>query len=481
MDYEPVIALEIHAQLLTQSKIFCGCSTQFGAIQNSQVCPVCAGMPGTLPVLNQKVVELAIKMGLALNCRINAHSVFARKNYFYPDLPKGFQISQYAAPLCQEGFLEIEVEGVAQKIRIMRIHLEEDAGKSIHAEAFVPEDQTFIDLNRCGVPLIEIVTQPDFRAPAAAFVFLKQICQIVQYLEICDGNLAEGSVRCDANISLRPVGTTKLGVKTEIKNLNSFHGVVKALEFEIDRQSAVLESGGRVIHETLLWDAQMNRAIPMRSKEIAPDYRYFPEPDLAPLQVSQALIESIQADLPELPAARKKRFIEHYQLSDYDAAIITENREIADYFEQCLQDTSFSKDVSNWIMGEVLHFLNNNKIKISAFPIIPQNLAALINLINQGTISRKIGKTVFEKMTATGKSPENIIEAEGLNQLSDISKLTPVIQDVLESNLNQVVQYRNGKKKLLGYFIGQVMQQTAGKANPQIVRALLMKKLDAFK
>ena len=477
MQYEAIIGLEVHAQLLTDSKIFCGCSTRFGAEPNSQTCPVCLGMPGVLPVLNERAVEFAIRMGLATNCSIASFSRFARKNYFYPDLPKGYQISQYELPLCSNGYVDIELEdGTEKRIGIIRIHLEEDAGKSIHDPVLAGED-TLVDLNRCGVPLIEIVSAPDLRTPQEAYAYLVRLKQLVTYLGICDGNMEEGSLRCDANVSVRPVGSDTFGVKTEVKNMNSFRNVERALTYEINRQIQVLESGGKIVQETLLWDANEGIARPMRSKEEAHDYRYFPEPDLVPLEVSESWIEKIKADLPELPRARKKRFVEQYKIPVYDAGVLTMTRELADYYEAVTQVCSDFKMVSNWVMGEVLRVLNERKIDIADFPISPERLGKLLNLILNKTISNNIAKTVFEEMLQSDTEPEAIVEEKGLAQVSDRGLIEEIVDKVIQENPKQVEQYRGGKTKVFGYFVGQVMRATRGKANPAIVNEILKEKL----
>ncbi len=478
MEYEAIIGLEVHCQLSTQSKIFCGCKTDFGAQQNTQVCPVCLGMPGVLPVLNRRAVEFAIRMGLATHCRIAEHSIFARKNYFYPDLPKGYQISQYEEPLCEDGYLEIELEsGEKKRIHIIRIHLEEDAGKSVHAEDYVSENETLIDLNRCGVPLIEIVSGPDIRSPREAYHYLVRIRQLVRYLEICDGNMEQGSLRCDANISVRPKGQDAFGVKTELKNMNSFRNVERALEYEIQRQIAMLERGEPIQQETLLWDAARNRVVPMRSKEYAHDYRYFPEPDLVPLMISSEWLQAIAAQLPELPVARRERFVRDYRLPEYDAAVLTEEKPVADYFEAVVKAGADAKQASNWVMGDVLRVLKEEKIEISAFPVKPEALAEMIQLITDGTISSKLAKTVFEEMRKTQKSAKQIVEEKGLVQITDTGAIERVVDEVLAANPKEVERYRQGEEKLIGFFVGQVMRATRGKANPQMVNQLLRQKL----
>ncbi|HDI51540.1 MAG TPA: Asp-tRNA(Asn)/Glu-tRNA(Gln) amidotransferase subunit GatB, partial [Bacteroidetes bacterium] len=382
MEYETVIGLEVHAQLSTESKIFCSCSTKFGAAPNTQVCPICLGMPGVLPVLNERAVEYAIKMGLATHCHITPRSIFARKNYFYPDLPKGYQISQYEEPLCENGYVEIEVNGQAKKIGIIRIHLEEDAGKSVHAEEWVAEDETLVDLNRCGVPLIEIVSAPDIRSPREAYLYLSALKQILEYLEISDCNMEEGSLRCDANVSIRPMGSKEFGTRTEVKNMNSFHALEKALEYEVERQKEILRQGGTIVQETLLWNARENRVVPMRSKEEAHDYRYFPEPDLVPLAIDQAWIDRIASSLPELPLARKQRFVQQYHIPAYDAEVLTSSKYLADFYEACVHLYGDAKTVSNWVMGEVLRFLREKKLEIQQSILTPEQLTELLQLID---------------------------------------------------------------------------------------------------
>jgi aspartyl-tRNA(Asn)/glutamyl-tRNA(Gln) amidotransferase subunit B len=476
--YQPIIGLEVHAQLLTQSKIFCSCSTKFGAKENSQVCPICLGMPGVLPVLNKKAVELAIKMGLATNCQISTHSLFARKNYFYPDLPKGYQISQYDAPLCYDGYIEIELDDKIKKIGITRIHLEEDAGKSIHAQTWVNENESLVDLNRCGVPLIEIVSKPEIHSPREAHLYLAALRQILMYLEICDGNMEQGSLRCDANVSISRTGSHHYGVKTELKNMNSFHGVERALTYEINRQIQLLSSGKTVQHETLLWDANKNIATTMRMKEESHDYRYFPEPDLVPINISEHDINEICTQLPELPLKRRHRFIAQYHLPEYDATILTESKFIADYFEQVAELVPDSKLVSNWIMGEILHKIKEQQDSDKA-PIPGTALAELLNLIIEEIISEKIAKDVFKEMVSSGKSAQSIVVEKNLAQISDREILSNVISKVIKNNPGEVVKYQAGNTKLLGYFVGQVMEKTKGKANPHLVNKMLAKKLSS--
>lgn len=476
--YEAVIGLEVHAQLLTETKAFCGCSTKFGNLPNSNVCPVCLGHPGVLPVLNQKVVEFTVLMGLATKCRINNHSVFARKNYFYPDLPKGYQISQYEEPICENGYIEVTRQDKSiKKIRIKRIHMEEDAGKSIHDQ----DEYTLVDVNRCGVPLIEIVTEPDINTPDEAYQYLSRIKQIVQYLGICDGNMEEGSLRCDANVSVRIKGETSLGVKTEIKNMNSFRNVERALNYEIQRQIELIEDGEKIVQQTLLWNADLNEALPMRSKEEAHDYRYFPDPDLLPVVVNEEWINKISASMPELPEAKYKRFISQYSLPEYDAEILTQQKAIADYFEKVCLETSDYKSASNWIMTDVLGYLNEHKIQIEEFPVSAENLGKLINLITKGTISSKIAKEVFSIMIESNQNPEVIVKEKNLIQISDEGELIKIVQNILNKNQNQVEEYLSGKDKVLGFFVGQIMKETKGKANPQLVNQLLKSELEKFR
>lgn len=476
--YEAVIGLEVHAQLLTETKAFCSCSTRFGNAPNTNVCPVCLGHPGVLPVLNKKVVEFITLMGLATNCTINERSVFARKNYFYPDLPKGYQISQYELPICEHGFIKIKNKnGDDKKIGITRIHMEEDAGKSIHDQAF----ETLVDLNRCGVPLIEIVSEPEISTAEEASQYLGKLRQIVQYLEICDGNMEEGSLRCDANISVRLAGAKELGTKTEIKNMNSFRNLEKAINFEIERQIEILDDGGKIQQETLLWNADANEAVPMRSKEEAHDYRYFPEPDLLPVIMNSTWKDELNKKLPELPEVRKERFISKFQLPVYDAELLTESKDIADYYEDVVNTTMDYKSASNWIMGDVMKALNDEKINIKGFTIQPGELGKLINLINGGTISGKIAKEVFTVMLSEHKSPDEIIKEKNLVQLSDTSEIENIVDNILAENKDQIQSYLDGKEKVFGFFVGQVMKLSHGKANPKIVNDILKNKLEKLK
>ena len=471
--FEPVIGLEVHAQLLTDTKIFCSCKNAYGAPPNSLTCPVCLGMPGTLPVLDRKAVEYAIKMGLATDCSITTFSRFARKNYFYPDLPKGYQISQYDEPLCRNGKLKIQVNGVEKNIGITRIHLEEDAGKSIHGF-----DNTLVDFNRCGVALIEIVSEPDLRSPEEAYDYLIKLKQILEYLEICDCNMEEGSLRCDANISLRPIGEEKFGTKTEMKNMNSFRGVERALRFEIERQKAILEKGKNIIQQTMLWDEAKGEARPMRSKEESHDYRYFPEPDLVPLEVDENWKTKILNDLPELPDQKYFRFLNKYNLRHYDAAILTSDKYLAEYFERVNDLINDPQLVSKWIQGEVLRTLSQKNLTSKQIPLAAENLGELLNLIKAGTISANIAKEVFDKMVENNESAKIIVEREKLIQVSDDSELEQIIQTVISENPNEVERYRRGAKNLFAFFMGQVMKKTKGKANPSVANNLLRKALD---
>ena len=475
MEYEAVIGLEVHVQLGTQSKIFCSCSTEFGAPPNTHTCPVCLGLPGVLPVLNRKVVEYAIKAALALNCKINPTSVFARKNYFYPDLPKGYQISQYELPLAEHGYLQIETSQGERRIGITRVHMEEDAGKNIHGEFGDPH--SYVDLNRTGVPLIEIVSEPDIRTPEEARLYLQKMRTIMRYIGVSDADMEKGEMRCDANISIRPKGEEKFGVKTELKNMNSFRHVQRALEYEIKRQQKLLEEGGHIVQETLLWNPQLGVTEPMRSKEEAHDYRYFPEPDLVPMEVSQEWIEKVKASLPELPDEKKARFMKDYGLSPYDAEVLTCSRETANFFEEAVRAHASPKAIANWVMVELMGRLNAENKSIQDSPVSPAQVAQLVALVEKGTISGKMAKEVFSKTYQTGKDPQLIVKEEGLVQLSDESELGTIIDKILEENPKEVEKYLSGKTKVMGFFVGQVMKATKGKANPQLVNKLLAQKL----
>ncbi len=475
MKYETVVGLEVHCQLNTRSKAFCGCSTEFGRPANTNVCPVCLALPGALPVLNRKVVESAVKLGLATGCSIAPHSVLARKNYFYPDLPKGYQISQYEEPICSEGVLHVDTAGGGGKVRLVRIHIEEDAGKSIHD---IGED-TFIDVNRCGVPLLEIVSYPDIRSGSDASAYLQKLRQIIKYLGISDGNMEEGSLRCDANVSVRPEGAVEYGTRTEIKNMNSFRNVEKAIEYEARRHVGVLENGGTIVQETRLWDADKQETRSMRGKEFAHDYRYFPDPDLVPIQVDGEMLEQVRGELPEFPEARAGRFVEEFGIPEYDAGVLTGEREVADYFEETVRSCNDAKAASNWVMGEVLRTLKETSVPVGSFRVSPERLGRLIGLIGKGAISTTIAKQVFEKMLDSGEEPELIVDREGLAQVSDTGAIEKVVQGVLDANPAQVEQYRSGKTRVFGFFVGQCMKEMKGKGNPGVVNDILKRKLDA--
>ncbi|MCP1727372.1 aspartyl-tRNA(Asn)/glutamyl-tRNA(Gln) amidotransferase subunit B [Natronospira proteinivora] len=477
MEWETVIGLEIHAQLRTRSKIFSGSSTTYGSEPNTQASLIDLGYPGMLPVLNKEAVGMAVKLGLAVGAKIAERSVFARKNYFYPDLPKGYQISQYELPVVYEGSMDIELDdGTIKTVGVTRAHLEEDAGKSLH-EGF--ETMTGIDLNRAGTPLLEIVSEPDLRSSSEAVAYMKKLHSLVRYLEICDGNMQEGSFRCDANVSVRPKGQEEFGTRTEIKNVNSFRFVEKAIDYEVERQIDVLESGGKIIQETRLFDPSKGETRSMRTKEEANDYRYFPDPDLLPLEIEQSFIDGVKADLPELPDEKRDRFMKDYGLKAYDAAVLTATREMADFYESVVKASGGdAKLAANWVMGDFSGFLNKDGVEINEAPVNAEGLAGLLKRIEDKTISGKIAKEVFEAMWAGEGDADAIIDKKGLKQITDASAIEPIIDEVMESNPQQLEQYRGGKDKLFGFFVGQVMKATKGKANPQQVNELLKKKLE---
>jgi len=475
MDYEAVIGLEIHIQLRTEAKIFCGCPSRFGASPNSQVCPVCLGLPGALPVLNKKVIEYAILLALATGSRIRPRSVFARKNYFYPDLPKGYQISQFEEPLCEGGILFVDTAAGEKPVRIRRIHLEEDAGKSVHAESFVAADETLLDLNRCGTPLLELVTEPDLRTPTEAAALLASLRQLVRYLGICDGNMEEASLRCDANVSLRCSGSAALGVKTELKNMNTFRGVERALGAEIERQRDLLTKGLKVQSQTLLWNTTAQRVEPMRSKEASHDYRYFPEPDLPPLSVSTALIDSLRASLPELPAQRRARYQRDWQISPHDSAVLTEDREVAEYFEAVCAGVTDKRSASHWVMGEVLRAMRERSEPITQLPVTPRHLAALVNMVSDGSVNLTMAKRLFQTMLESGEDPRQA--AEGLMPLKDEASLESIVAGVVSEYPQEAAAYRAGKEKLMGFFVGRVMAASGGRADARMTQSLLRRAL----
>jgi aspartyl-tRNA(Asn)/glutamyl-tRNA(Gln) amidotransferase subunit B len=477
--FEAVIGLEVHLQLLTGSKIFCSCSTHFGDPPNSNTCMVCLGLPGALPVLNRDAVTMAMKAAMALRCTINPRSRFARKNYFYPDLPKGYQISQYDEPLAEHGSLTIELEGLKKEIGITRVHMEEDAGKSLH-EGFPDSDQkSYIDLNRSGVPLIEIVSEPDLRTPEEAHEYLTRLKTLMLYLEVSDCNMEEGSLRCDANVSVRPAGREEFGTKAELKNLNSFKFLQKALAYEIGRQIDVVSSGGNVSQETRLWDSRQQRTFGMRSKEFAHDYRYFPEPDLLPLVITAEWKEEVFNSLPELPDARRERFVRDYALPAYDAAQLTNSKPLAEYFEVVVKAGGVAKFAANWVLNELLFLLNEAHKEITESPVSARNLAELLVLIDRGTVSGKMAKDILGEMFSSGKRAEEVMSTEGLAQINEPEKIAAVAREIMRSNPKQVEQYRSGKTATFGWFVGQVMKATGGQANPKMVQEVLKKELSS--
>jgi len=476
--HEAVIGLEVHAEMLTASKIFCACSAAFGAPPNQHTCPVCLGLPGVLPVLNRHVVEFAVRAGLATHCEIARRSRWARKNYFYPDLCKGYQISQYELPICERGWLDVRVDGATRRVRLTRIHMEEDTGKNIHD---AHGNASLVDFNRSGVPLLEIVSEPDMASPAEAGAYLRTLRTLLQYLAICDGNMEEGSFRCDANVSVRPQGQAAFGTKVEIKNMNSFRAVEKAIAYELARHVRVLAEGGMLVQETRLWDADREETRSMRSKEYAHDYRYFPDPDLPPLVLDDAFVAAVERELPELPDARRARFVAAYGLPDYDAEVLTARRDVADYFEAVVRAHANAKAASNWVMGDILRLIRERKLDerltIVDWPVLPDYLGEMIALVDDGTITGKIAKTVFEEMVASGEAPRAIVAKKGLVQVSDEGAILAAIDAVLAANADKVAEYRAGKEKLLGFFVGQVMKATGGKANPGVVNRLLAERL----
>lgn len=481
MKYEAVIGLEVHTELQTKTKIFCSCRTSFGADPNTNVCPVCLGLPGVLPVLNKKVLEYAVRAGLALNCEISRFSKFDRKNYYYPDLPKNFQTSQFDLPICEHGYLDVEVEGEKRRIRITRAHMEEDAGKLVHhGTSITDSDYSLVDYNRTGTPLLEIVSEPDMRSAKEAVAYMEKMRAILQYVGISDCRMEEGSLRCDANVSVRPVGQKELGTKTEIKNINSFKGVERAIEYEAMRQAELLEDGGKVVQETRTWDEKEGVTKSMRTKEEANDYRYFPEPDLVPFTVSDEYIENIRKSLPELPDARKERYMKEFGLSSEDAVFMTNDKATADYFEAAVDAGSDPKACVNWLMGEFASQLSTDGIEIAKAPVSAENLAALLKLISKGTISGKIAKKVFATMWKEGGNPEEIVKAQGLVQISDTAELSKLVDEVVGKNPKAVEDFKAGKKKAVGALVGQIMKATKGKANPRVINELLNKKLQSL-
>ncbi|MBD1839638.1 Asp-tRNA(Asn)/Glu-tRNA(Gln) amidotransferase subunit GatB [Coleofasciculus sp. FACHB-64] len=484
--YEAIIGLETHCQLSTETKIFCNCSTEFGATPNQNVCPVCMGMPGVLPVLNQKVLEYAVKAGLALNCAIAPYSKFDRKQYFYPDLPKNYQVSQYDLPIAEHGWLEIELTDadgnpIRKKIGITRLHMEEDAGKLVHAgsERLSGSTYSLVDYNRTGIPLVEIVSEPDIRSGVEAAEYAQELRRIVRYLGVSDGNMQEGSLRCDVNISVRPVGQKEFGTKVEIKNMNSFNAIQRAIEYEIDRQIEAIQSGERIIQETRLWEEGSQRTVSMRKKEGSSDYRYFPEPDLTPIQVSAEQLSKWKSELPELPAQKRHRYESELGLSAYDARVLTDDRSVSEYFEAAVSAKANPKQAANWVMGDISAYLNTAKLNIAEIALKPQILAELISLIEDGTISGKIAKEILPELLSKGGSAKELVESKGVKQISDKGELEKIINEVIAANPKELEQYRSGKTKLLGFFVGQVMKQTGGQADPKLTNQMMAQKLNS--
>ena len=478
MKYTTVIGLEVHSELKTKSKAFCSCSTEFGGEPNTHVCPVCLGMPGALPVLNKQVVEFAIRAGLAVDCEIKKFNKFDRKNYFYPDLSKNYQISQFDKPICEGGHIDIEVDGQTKRIGITRIHMEEDAGKLIHSGATIKtSDSSAVDYNRAGVPLIEIVSEPDLRSSAEARAYLEKLKAILEYTEVSDCKMQEGSLRCDANISVMPEGATEFGTRAEIKNLNSFRALERAIEYEIQRQIQLVEDGGTVVQETRTWDDGKGVTLSMRSKEEAHDYRYFPEPDLVPVEIDDAWIARVKSELPELPAARKARLMQEKGLVDYDAENIVSTKAMAEYFDEAAKHTEDSKGIANWLLGDVSAYLNSENIAIEQFPITPANLGEMVNLINKGVLSSKLAKKVFIEMLKTGKTPQALVKELGLEQISDEGAIVKIVEETLAENPQSIIDYKAGKDRALGFLVGQIMKKSRGKANPEMVNNLLKERM----